>query len=249
MPVSSLEHKTVRPGSLGSYSYYHSRRLPARSPQPTYRLGNRPKAGAFPRGKLVAIGLLAAGVIGLFMLLSGRPEDKTVANQQNPSTSKAAPTAPAAAAATPAPAQPVNRCAGNTLDKLVKVSINQRHMWACEGSKLVHEAPVITGMLAYASTLTPHGDYKIYAKTTNTTLSGSDEAGSWSRPVHFWMPFLDNEHGTYGFHDATWRPDSEFGNIDPKTDQASHGCVELPLASMEWLYNWAPAHTALTVES
>jgi lipoprotein-anchoring transpeptidase ErfK/SrfK len=63
------------------------------------------------------------------------------------------------------------------------------------------------------------------------------------------MPFLDNQYGTYGFHDATWRKASEFGNISPTSQEASHGCIELPLASQKWLYNWAPVGTTVTVES
>jgi lipoprotein-anchoring transpeptidase ErfK/SrfK len=63
------------------------------------------------------------------------------------------------------------------------------------------------------------------------------------------MPFLDNQYGTYGFHDATWRKDSEFGKVDPNSADASHGCVELPLATAKWLYSWAPVGTAVTIES
>jgi lipoprotein-anchoring transpeptidase ErfK/SrfK len=179
------------------------------------------------------------------------PAQQQAAQQPTTSAGSSQPitgTAPAKAAAV-LPAKTTNRCANNTLDKLVLINVSQRHLWACEGNKTVHDTPVVTGMLAHPSTLTPSGNYQVYAKTTDTTLTGNDEVGSWSRPVHYWMPFLDNEHGTYGFHDATWRPDKEFGAIDPNSDQASHGCVELPLASMEWLYNWAPVATTLTVES
>jgi lipoprotein-anchoring transpeptidase ErfK/SrfK len=62
------------------------------------------------------------------------------------------------------------------------------------------------------------------------------------------MPFLDNQYGIYGFHDATWRPSSAFGNINPYSTNASHGCVECPLATAAWLYHWAQIGTAVTVE-
>jgi lipoprotein-anchoring transpeptidase ErfK/SrfK len=63
------------------------------------------------------------------------------------------------------------------------------------------------------------------------------------------MPFLNNQHGTYGFHDATWRPDNEFGTVSPDSSEASHGCVELPLATSAWLYAWAPVGTTVTIQS
>ncbi|HVW23347.1 MAG TPA: L,D-transpeptidase [Candidatus Saccharimonadales bacterium] len=142
---------------------------------------------------------------------------------------------------------PINHCAGNTLDKLALVSVSQRHMWDCEGEQQVYDSPVITGMEQLAADLTPRGTYHVYAKTTDTVLRGSDSTGSWNDPVSYWMPFLDNQYGTYGFHDATWRADSEFGNVDPNTSDASHGCVELPLAAAKWLYDWAPVGTTVTI--
>jgi lipoprotein-anchoring transpeptidase ErfK/SrfK len=97
--------------------------------------------------------------------------------------------------------------------------------------------------------LTPRGTYHIYAKQTDTTLTGSDSTGSWNDPVKYWMPFLDNEHGTYGFHDATWRDNNEFGNVDPNSKDASHGCIELPLGASQWLYEWSPVGTTVTVKN
>jgi lipoprotein-anchoring transpeptidase ErfK/SrfK len=97
--------------------------------------------------------------------------------------------------------------------------------------------------------LTPVGTYHIYAKEINLYLKGSDSTGSWNDYVNYWMPWLDNQYGQYGFHDATWRPDSAFGNISPYSSDASHGCVELPLATAKWLYNWAQIGTTVTVES
>lgn len=144
---------------------------------------------------------------------------------------------------------PVNHCALNTLSQLALVSISKRHMWACEGTKQVYDSPVVTGMENLPADLTPTGTYHIYGKETNLYLDGSDSTGSWHDYVSYWLPFLDNQYGAYGFHDATWRQPSDFGAISPYSPSASHGCVELPLATAKWLYNWSQVGTTVTVES
>lgn len=144
---------------------------------------------------------------------------------------------------------PVTMCDGNSFAQLIVVSISQRHIWACNATTVLYDSPVVTGMENLAADLTPTGTYHIYAKETNLYLKGSDSTGSWNDYVYYWMPFLDNQYGVYGFHDATWRPDSAFGNISPYSSDASHGCVELPLATAKWLYNWAQVGTTLTIES
>lgn len=150
---------------------------------------------------------------------------------------------------------PVNHCAGNTLGQEVIVSISAQHMWACEAAKTVYDNPVVTGMEQYPNNLTPTGTYKIYGKQTDQRLTGSDQHGSWDDPVSYWLPFLSNNYGVYGFHDATWRNNSDFGKIDvnaPYTTVAksgSRGCVELPLSAAKWLYDWAPINTVVTIQS
>ncbi len=142
-----------------------------------------------------------------------------------------------------------NPCAANTLPKLALVSISQRHMWACENTIVVYGSNVVTGMENLAADRTPTGTYHVFAKQTNLYLNGSDSTGSWHDYVYYWMPFLENQYGTYGFHDATWRADTAFGNISPYSTDASHGCVELPLATAKWLFNWVSIGTTVTIES
>jgi hypothetical protein len=234
MSRNNIAGKTVRPGSLNGYNYYHSKRQ-------TVAKTSKQKSSikfnaAYFRWTLIILVLF----IGFFVFkgMSG-------GNKQVSST-------PASIATVEQSSEQLkedNHCQANTLDKFIKVSVEKRTLWACEGAKTVHSTPVITGLRGHAETETPVGTYKIYAKTTNTTLTGQDSRGAWSYPVSYWMPFLDNQYGTYGFHDATWRKDNEFGNTSPDSQKASHGCVELPMGAQKWLYDWARVGTAVTVES
>jgi lipoprotein-anchoring transpeptidase ErfK/SrfK len=192
-------------------------------------------------------------VIGLLVYSHYQPKKAQPSgdnNQAVASTTKAK-TPPPIQTKAPATTTPVasTACSSNTIAQLALVSISKRQMWACQGSTQVYSSAVITGMENFPADLTPVGTYTIYAKETNLYLNGSDSTGSWHDYVYYWMPFLHNQYGSYGFHDATWRDPSAFGNISPYSDQASHGCVEMPLATATWLYNWAQIGTTVTIES
>ncbi|HSW85388.1 MAG TPA: L,D-transpeptidase family protein [Candidatus Saccharimonadales bacterium] len=146
-------------------------------------------------------------------------------------------------------AVPQTICSPNAINQFIIVSISQRHLWACNSYNLLYESAVVTGMQNLPADLTPTGTYKIASKQTNLFLNGSDSTGSWHQHVNYWMPFLTNQYGVYGFHDATWRSDSDFGNIDPNSSDASHGCVELPLTAAKWLYGWAAKGATVNINS
>lgn len=230
---SSIRDKTIRPGSLKGYSYYYSGQK-----KPEKKAKKEPKQKS---GRKLWLVILAVLVVGLWF--GFRNQD----GGNKASTKTAVPAVTSQASDTQALGTSV--CEGNELDKLIIISIDKRKMWACEKAKSAYSVFVITGLKDHLETETPHGTYKIYAKTTNTTLTGSDSRGAWSYPVYYWMPFLDNQYGTYGFHDATWRSKSDFGKISPDSEDASHGCIELPLTASKWLYEWAPVGTTVTVES
>lgn len=243
MRTSSLESKTIRPGT---YSFYHSDRRPMSS---VYRQ----QAAQTPvkkKGRLfITIVVVAIAVFG-FLILKNNTTNNT-ASTSNPN--KGAKVVPAVLADAfkkdPKPATAENNCAGNTLDKFVLISISKRHAWACEKDKQVNDAAVITGMNSIESTKTPVGTFHIYGKAKDTVLSGNDSTtGPWRQPVGYWMPYHDNQYGTYGFHDAPWRPSSDFGNIDPDSLNGSHGCVQLPTNMAKWIYDWAPVGTTVTVK-
>jgi lipoprotein-anchoring transpeptidase ErfK/SrfK len=229
---STLENKTVRPGLL-TYSFYRSDQQPF-----SRRPAAQPAKSSHRHGHAV-VGLVLLMVAGFGLFAGYRTYQ---AHQQQKPTSPAAVAQAAAVAAGP------QECAGNSEDRLIVVIIQKRHLWACQKQAVRYNAPVVTGMEFIPSDKTPRGTYHIYAKQTGTVLTGTDSTGSWRDPVYYWMPFLDNQNGTFGFHDATWRPASDFGNIDPNTPKASHGCVNLSLATAKWLYNWAPVGTTVTVK-
>lgn len=134
-------------------------------------------------------------------------------------------------------------------DKYVIVSISKRHLWACSRGAVNYESAVVTGQQNLAATATPVGTFHIASKQSERWLTGSDTRGHWAVYVHYWMPFVHNEYGNDGFHDATWRKPSEFGVVSPNSAQASHGCVELPFATAKWLYSWTSIGTTVVVRS
>jgi lipoprotein-anchoring transpeptidase ErfK/SrfK len=246
MNATSLNQKTIRPGSLVGYSYYHSNRRPARGGKALAKTKPKGRTRRFPVLAIVLVVMALAG----FMFVRGNPAAKPATTNSSTGTSanNAPKTAPSKAAPAAVPAV-TNHCSANDLDRLVLVSVSQRHLWACQGATTVYDSPVVTGIQYLAADLTPAGTYHIYGKERDLTLTGSDTTGSWSDPVSYWMPFLRNQYGSYGFHDASWRANSDFGNISPNSSDASHGCVELPLSAAAWLYNWASVGTAVTIEN
>lgn len=205
---------------------------------------------------LIRLGIIAIIIASISLQVWHYRQHRVTAATHEPSLSFHAPkseqkvTMTQAARATEKPMQaPASTpCSSNTLAKNIIIDITDRHLWACEKTSSVHDAPVVTGMENLAADLTPTGTYQIYGKQTNIYLKGSDSTGSWNDYVSYWMPFLHNQYGSYGFHAATWRADSDFGAIDPWSDKGSHGCVELPLATAKWLYNWAAIGTTVTIK-
>lgn len=244
MASSPLQNKTVRPGSFKGMYYYSDRHKVSQAAVKPEKTPNKQRASASRSSKKLLLALVVLIAVGGWFVTSSADKNSDK------------PTAPLAGKSDSSRnnggvrvEEPKNYCASNKLDKFILIGVEKRHLWACEGTKNVYNTSVITGLRGHAETETPVGTYKIYGKMTNTTLTGSDSRGTWKDPVYYWMPFLDNQYGTYGFHDATWRKDNIFGQISPDSQEASHGCVELPLAASKWLYNWAPVGTTVTVEA
>ena len=107
----------------------------------------------------------------------------------------------------------------------IEIDLNNQCLWLYKDGNLVTSSPVTSGTVRYGY-FTPTGVYSIQKKSTCVTLTGP----TWASYVTYWMPFS----GPYGLHDATWR--KNFGGSTYLND-GSHGCVNLPFAQAEIIFN------------
>lgn len=127
-----------------------------------------------------------------------------------------------------------------TLDygRYIEVNISKQRLWVWQDHTVIYETPITTGATG-AGMGTVTGLFSVYYKTTNTRLRGQ----GYDVPVKYWMPF----HLGYGMHDAVWR-NGKFGGQDYYYG-GSHGCVNLPDAAAEFIYNWSEIGTPVWVHS
>jgi lipoprotein-anchoring transpeptidase ErfK/SrfK len=135
-------------------------------------------------------------------------------------------------------------------DKLIMVSTESQTLRAYQDGVLVHESYVTTGRPELP---TVQGIFHVYEKVTPFEfISPWPTSSPWYYPpswVKYWMPF----YGGYGLHDAPWRtvygPGTNLPHYDtdPGEPFGSHGCVNIPLADMTWLWNWTTVGTTVVV--
>lgn len=129
-------------------------------------------------------------------------------------------------------------CDHHSVGQLVVVSIEQQHLWACDGDRTVLTTPVTTGATRHGDA-TPRGTFAVQGLNRNTTLTTSGDA---TYHVRYWIPF---HVGVWGFHDASWQT-IPFGSSRYVTG-GSHGCVHMPLAAIRQLFGWVRYGTKVTV--
>ncbi len=133
-----------------------------------------------------------------------------------------------------------NRTVSLDAPKYIEINLSSQRLWAYQDHKVAYESQVTSGATGYGFP-TVTGLFSIYAKQTNRYLDGRPLGYNYNVFVQFWMPF----HTDYGLHDASWR-NGVFGGQDYYYN-GSHGCVNLPIATASWLYNWAPIGTPVWV--
>jgi lipoprotein-anchoring transpeptidase ErfK/SrfK len=126
--------------------------------------------------------------------------------------------------------------------RFVIVSFQAQHVWAYQGGQVVMDSPVTTGVRGVSDIGTDFGPMKVLRKSHPWTMHSPWPKGSpywYPDTVVQWTVFFTNTGEA--FHDAYWEPDSALGpgsQYNPAF--RSHGCIHLPLAKAEWMYQWAP---------
>lgn len=131
-------------------------------------------------------------------------------------------------------------------DAYVDVDLSEQYARYYDAAgKLLWESHIISGN-PNSGHATPQGVYQLNSKGRGITLVGLDEdkdgEPDYKTPVDFWMPFVGN---SIGLHDATWQSSAAFSDARAYTWRGSHGCVNLPHAKAQELYNILPAGTCV----
>jgi lipoprotein-anchoring transpeptidase ErfK/SrfK len=127
--------------------------------------------------------------------------------------------------------------------KIIVVSFSRQALTAYQDGNAVLTAFVATGRPALP---TPPGVYTIMGKYSPYQMVSPWGYGSpyWYPPT--WVTYaMLFRSGGYFIHDAYWRswygPGANIGN-------GTHGCINLPMSPMRFLWNWTPVGTTVVVQ-
>jgi len=107
---------------------------------------------------------------------------------------------------------------------------------------VVLETPVTTGIRGVTDYGTDFGPMKVLYKEHPHTMHSP-----WPKTSPLWYPDTVVQWTTFftwsgeSIHDASWEPDSLLGpGSQYNASTRSHGCVHVPFADAQTMYNWAP---------
>ncbi|MBF6589807.1 MAG: L,D-transpeptidase [Ktedonobacterales bacterium] len=139
---------------------------------------------------------------------------------------------------------------GITQGKTLVVSLREQTARFYENGKLVFWSYVTTGRPELP---TPPGLQSAMYKVSPTIFTSPEPKTSpfWypPTPINYAILFAN-----YGFfvHDGWWRsqfgPGTNLPHFDPAAfNGGSHGCINLPLQNMAWVYTWMPLYAPILV--
>lgn len=116
----------------------------------------------------------------------------------------------------------------------IVVDISEQRLIYFKNKKVILDTNVVTGMKNKHDTPVGHYTLRYANKVAGKTLRGKNDNGtSYASYVDYWMPFITDRG--IGFHDATWRSESEFNDSTYIYD-GSHGCVNMIPGQAQKLY-------------
>jgi len=117
----------------------------------------------------------------------------------------------------------------------IEISISEQKLNYYQKNKLILSSDVVTGY----NNWTPTGNFSVLNKARNIYLVGQN----YRSFVQYWIAFKGIN---YGMHDASWR--STFGGQIYKTN-GSHGCVNMPTANAQKLYELVEIGTPVYIKN
>jgi lipoprotein-anchoring transpeptidase ErfK/SrfK len=117
-------------------------------------------------------------------------------------------------------------------ERRLEVNLSTQTTYLYENDQVIHAWASSTGLPGSATT---PGNFKIGWKNPMQDMGCFPGAPYCTENV----PWVAYFNGDQGFHGAYWH--NNFGNV------MSHGCVNLPVASAKFLYDWAPKGTEVWV--
>ena len=137
-----------------------------------------------------------------------------------------------------------NRVTTLDVGRYIEINLSTQQLWVYQDSQVIYSSPITSGATGMGFP-TVTGLFSIYSKATNIWLDGRayGEKYNYRVLVDYWMPF----YAGYGLHDA-WRWRTTFGGPDYYYN-GSHGCVNLPIATATFIYNWAEIGTPVWVHT
>ena len=129
--------------------------------------------------------------------------------------------------------------------RLITVSLQGQRLTAYEDGRVVVDTPVTTGRPALATDV---GAMRVLRKDAPWTMQSPWPKGSpqWYPDTVVQMVLWFTKNGE-GLHDASWQPAATLGPGSQFGPFASHGCIQLPLAAVQTLFDWAPIGTPVVV--
>ncbi|WP_186365717.1 L,D-transpeptidase family protein [Enorma burkinafasonensis] len=130
----------------------------------------------------------------------------------------------------------------------IDIDISEQHARYYDANgNVLWESNVITGNPNQGNS-TPTGAYRLRARSRDVTLIGKKdpETGEpeYETPVSYWMPFIGS---AVGLHDASWQSDASFNDRNAFRSVGSHGCVNLPPAKAQELFDMVSVGVCVVV--
>jgi L,D-transpeptidase-like protein len=134
---------------------------------------------------------------------------------------------------------------GQTPGKLIVVSLTAQRLQAFQDGRVVRDTLVTTGRPNLSTDI---GRMKVVRKSSPWTMQSPWPKGSpyWYPDTPVKMVVWFTETGE-GMHDADWQPASTYGPGSQTGPFASHGCIHVPIAAEQFLFDWAPIETPVVI--